>query len=55
MTLVAGTVTPVRSKKSIFSVMNYLLPVEDDVLPMHCSASMDPCHARDRRVLLVCP
>ena len=22
--------------------MNYLLPVEDDVLPMHCSASMDP-------------
>ena len=29
-------------KKSIFSAMNYLLPVEDGVLPMHCSANMDP-------------
>ena len=22
--------------------MNYVLPVEDNVLPMHCSSNMDP-------------
>lgn len=40
--IVAGTGYSGEIKKSIFSVMNYLLPVEDHVMPMHCSASMDP-------------
>ena len=40
--VVAGTGYSGEIKKSVFSVMNYLLPVEDNVLSMHCSASMDP-------------
>ncbi|MDJ1122035.1 phosphoenolpyruvate carboxykinase (ATP) [Olsenella sp. YH-ols2217] len=39
--LVAGTGYSGEIKKSIFSAMNYLLPVEDDVLTMHCSANVD--------------
>ena len=42
MIVIAGTGFSGEIKKSIFSVMNYLLPLEDNVLPMHCSASMDP-------------
>ena len=40
--VVAGTEYSGEIKKSVFSVMNYLLPTEDNVLSMHCSASMDP-------------
>ena len=40
--IVAGTGYSGEIKKSFFSAMNYLLPVEDGVLSMHCSANRDP-------------
>ncbi len=40
--LVVGTQYSGEIKKSIFSVMNYLLPIENNVLPMHCSCNMNP-------------
>lgn len=39
--IVAGTGYSGEIKKAVFSVMNYVLPVEDGVLSMHCSANRD--------------
>ena len=40
MILIGGTAYSGEMKKGIFSVLNYILPHEENVLSMHCSANM---------------
>jgi phosphoenolpyruvate carboxykinase (ATP) len=40
--IIAGSQYSGEIKKTVFSVMNYIMPVENNILPMHCSANMDP-------------
>ena len=39
--VIAGSGYSGEIKKSVFSIMNYIMPVEDNILPMHCSSNMD--------------
>jgi phosphoenolpyruvate carboxykinase (ATP) len=40
--IVAGTGYCGEIKKAVFSTMNYLMPVQEGVLPMHASCNIDP-------------
>lgn len=41
MVIIGGTEYAGEMKKSMFTIMNYLLPTQHNVLPMHCSANVD--------------
>lgn len=40
--IIGGTSYAGENKKSIFTILNYLLPIEKKILSMHCSANVGP-------------
>ena len=40
--LIGGTSYVGEIKKAIFTLLNYILPIEKNILPMHCSANVGP-------------
>ena len=48
--VIAGSQYAGEIKKSVFSTMNFIM-TDMDVLPMHCSANMDPVTGDIRRFL----
>ena len=40
--IIAGSAYAGEIKKTVFSIMNYIMPMEENILPMHCSSNMDP-------------
>lgn len=40
--IIAGSAYSGEIKKTVFSIMNYVMPLEENILPMHCSSNMDP-------------
>ena len=51
LVLIGGTAYAGENKKSVFTILNYLLP-EQGVMPMHCSANHAPRRRRRRRGVL---
>ena len=39
--IICGSAYSGEIKKTVFSIMNYVLPIDNNILPMHCSANMD--------------
>jgi len=42
LVLICGTQYSGEIKKAVFTIMNYEMPEKEKLLPMHCSANMDP-------------